>query len=354
MTACALQIQDDPELLDLIISDEANAPEIYRPTNYWRSPNEERLLPELRRLGLNDFRRRRGSVLCSFGATDLWPMPNVGTWPVIHRLPKAIRKGITSAVFDTSWFKRRKQRILATYVEIAHRYGKKKGALLLEKFNASIAGNPEDHCFLGDNCYTTNHLNYYMQYAYCCQFIAFEQIGLIAELGPGSGKQVEVIKKLHPHITFLLFDLGPQLYVCEQYLKSVFPNEVISYIETRELEQISVVEKGKIYMFGAYKFPFLSGIKADLFWNSASFQEMEPSIVENYLGYVRETASNVYLRQRFGGHSEGEKSVLKKVTFMHYIKCLHSLEMADISRTECVGYSDLVYNDYYDAFWQKL
>lgn len=349
----AIQVQDDPELLDLIMADEASAPEVFRPTNYWRAPNEDRLLPELRTLGLKDFRRRRNSVLSSFGATDLWPLPNVSAWPLMRRLPGAIKKSVASAVFNTSCFKKRKETILASYVETARGYGEPKGARPLNQFSASLAGNPEELCRVGDNCYATNYLNRYMQYAYCCQFIDFEQVTTVIELGPGSGKQVEVIKKLHPHIRFLLFDLGPQLYICEQYLKSVFPNDVVSYRDTRELGSMPANMSGKIYMFGAHKFPLLRNVKADLFWNSASLQEMEPSVVANYLRYVGKGTQNVYLRELLTGHISGKRSVLEPVTFVQYINALREYEMCDLSRFENVGRTDWVYENYYDGFWRR-
>ena len=38
------------------------------------------------------------------------------------------------------------------------------------------------------------------------------------ELGSGSGKQVEVVAKLHPNVCYFLFDMPPQLYLCEPFL----------------------------------------------------------------------------------------------------------------------------------------
>src|SRR5688500_5880153 len=68
-----VQVEDNPALLTLMLNDLRTAPEEYRPTNYWQV-HERRFLPELRRLGLKDFRRRNNSVLGSFGATDPEPL----------------------------------------------------------------------------------------------------------------------------------------------------------------------------------------------------------------------------------------------------------------------------------------
>jgi hypothetical protein len=67
-----MQVIDDPELLQLMLLDAADAPDAYKPTNFW-SVLDKRLLPELQRSGLKDFRRRKNSILSTFGATDLAP-----------------------------------------------------------------------------------------------------------------------------------------------------------------------------------------------------------------------------------------------------------------------------------------
>ena len=59
---------DNPELLNIMLQDAQQAPDIYKPTNYW-SVYGQRFLPELQKLGLKDFRRRRGSILSTFGKT---------------------------------------------------------------------------------------------------------------------------------------------------------------------------------------------------------------------------------------------------------------------------------------------
>jgi len=61
---------DNPELLRVMLDDTNHVPDIYKPTNYWNI-YAKKLIPELKEFGLRDFRRRQGSVLSSFCATDL-------------------------------------------------------------------------------------------------------------------------------------------------------------------------------------------------------------------------------------------------------------------------------------------
>ncbi len=51
-----LQAEDDFELLSLMMNDLAAADPLYQPTPYWKD-YEKLFLPELKRLGLRDFRR---------------------------------------------------------------------------------------------------------------------------------------------------------------------------------------------------------------------------------------------------------------------------------------------------------
>jgi hypothetical protein len=83
------------------------------------------------------------------------------------------------------------------------------------------------------------------------------------------------------------------------------------------------LEKGKIHMFGNWQFPLLHEFKFDIFWNAASFGEMEPEIVANYLGYINGNFSWVYLMQaRNGKESTSEAGVVKPILFADYGKML--------------------------------
>lgn len=63
------RVADDPDLLDLMMAHIDKADELDKPTNYWKV-YERVFLPELKKKGWRDFRRRRHSILESFGATD--------------------------------------------------------------------------------------------------------------------------------------------------------------------------------------------------------------------------------------------------------------------------------------------
>lgn len=361
-----MQVPEDPDLLNLMMEDARGVPEVYRPTNYWKVYEHE-FLPELRRYGLHDFRRRHNSILSSFGATDLAARPGVdlvknwvsnaprrrrrsGSIRVLSALSRVMSRLLPhSHPYDASV---EQLRFLA--YEFARLRGQRAGAPL-EALDCSLVGNPEDVFKVDGRSYTMSMLYYYLRYAFCSQHVDFKSIDRVMELGSGSGKQVEVIKKLHPQLTFLLFDLPPQLYVCEMYLNTVFPGAVVSYRDTRKRENLTDLEPGKIYMFGNWKFPLTEELGVvDLFWNAASFQEMEPHVVANYLSHVDQTAARVYLQETMEGKEvarrPGTTGVLRKTALEDYRRGLPHFELTDLSPCwtplgPLAGYSD--------SFWKR-
>ncbi len=341
-----MQVNDNFKLLKQMLSDMQTAPDIYKPTNYW-AVYEKRFLPELFKLGLHDFRRRKKSILSSFRATDLKPLlchidlyqrrilynrytRKIPFWSELLGILNIILNKVLPVKSDFNLGD-----IDLLHYEFARLYGQTTNAKPIEQLEASTLGNPEHIIEVNGKIYTMDMLNYYVQYAYCNQYTTFEDIKVFVELGSGSGKQIEVIKKLHPNICFLVFDIPPQLYVLEQYLSSVFPNDVISYQETRNIGVIPRLEAGKIYVFGNWKFPLLKDLRIDLFWNAASFQEMEPDVVRNYLTYVNKLADGVFLAESMEGKEiaskKGDHGVLKQTKFQDYKDGLHDFHLLNLS-----------------------
>jgi putative sugar O-methyltransferase len=231
----------------------------------------------------------------------------------------------------------------------------KVGAKPIESFEASTAGNPEDCFQIAGRTYTMATFFYYLHYVYCRRFIDFDQVRIYVELGTGMGKQVEVLRKLHPGMSFLLFDIPPQLYVAECFLDTVFPGDVISYEQTRDWTTLPEVQPGKIYMFGSWKFPLLDHARMDLFWNAASLQEMEPDVVANYLRPINAAASHVFLHEFMQGQGvagrKGASGVLEPTTLEHYRAALSNFDLIDLSPSRKPA-GHLLLN-HSDSFWTR-
>ena len=367
------QVIDEPQLLKLMLEDTTNAPDIYKPTNYW-NVYKKKFLPELQKLGLHDFRRRKNSILSSFGATDLSlsPVPNRIDILKSNLFYNSITKKIPfhqTFLHKTNLLLNKILPITIPYdisiedlkklsYEIARVQGEKVEAKSINEFEVSLIGNPEDIIKVYDKVYTTGTLNYYLRYVYCYKHIDFDNIEIMVELGCGCGKQIEVIKKLYPNISFLLFDIPPQLYVCEQYLSAVFPDSVVSYNDTRNMDTIPEKRKGKIFIFGNWKFPILEKVKIDMFWNASSFQEMEPTVVSNYLKYINNRANAVYIQAVMSGKGiakkRGDHGVLEQTKLEHYKKGLTNFRLIDMST--CIFPYVNAWNNkgYSDSFWKRI
>lgn len=365
-TSIAEQVKDDPELLELMMKDHNSASKLYKATNFWASQIPKFLL-ELQSLGLRDMRRRRNSMLRICAAIDLFPFSDplgnsangiaVRILQSFYKMSLKVKKTKIFQVHESGVYSTEKYHdINISSYELAKSYGEKNGAKSIDEFEASYIGNPENAFHVNGKMYTISLLGYYVQYAYCCKYMNFDLIDTMTEIGSGAGKQIEVIKKLHPHLCFYVFDIPPSLYVCEQYLSALFPDSVISYRQTRTLKRVPENSKGKIFIFGNWKIPELTNFKYDLFWNSFSFAEMEPDVVLNYLKYVNQQATKyVYLHNRMKGMNlriaNSLGGVIEKTLFEHYRRGLEDFELQDLSKA--VHLPVTLLRTFKFCFWRK-
>lgn len=354
------QVQDDPELLDLMMSDTLLTSDLYKPTNYWAN-YEKDILPEIKTLGLHDFRRRHSLNLIKFGATDLEPYSTFlslpPTYPTLRILQMRLKASLKIKKILSRLINKNFDINLSLYYS-AEKYGKRQGARPISEFEASLDGNPENVFSVNGKIYTCSLLDYYVQYAYCCKFMNFDSIMSMMELGCGSGKQTELIKKLHPHMCFYLSDLPHALYICEKYLSSLFPESVVSYRQTRIMKRMPESKEGKIFIIGNWKVPELENLTYDLFWNSDSFDQMEPNVVLNYLKYVDQQAIKyVFLNERLTkkvrrASKKGEHGVMEPTKLEHYKHGLSNFCLVNMSMRFQMP-KILPWTSYRFSFWKR-
>ncbi len=372
-----MQVADDQVLLDLMMDDMKEADELYRPTSYWAT-YEKSVLPELRKLGLKDFRRRELSTLASSGATDPWLPGGISflrrvrnrcweykhrtgrrvTWPI--SLARTIDRAMNAVLpVDLPW-KLTRQQLADLAGEHCRLRAEVAGARYPDAYEPSMAGNPDGVFQVNGIQHTMKTLHYYLRYVACARFVDVEQIGVMVDLGCGAGKQIEVFRKLYPEMVFVASDIPPQLYVAEQFLTTVFPDAVISYRETRDLgslDELGDLAPGTIIILPTWQFPLVSELQIDLFWNAASFQEMEPRVVRNYLSIVRPVSEWIFLQEQFSGKPRleegGVTGVVEPVTLEHYRDALDGFELVDMSQSW--GPLGLISeeNVYHDSVWRK-
>jgi putative sugar O-methyltransferase len=328
-----MQINDDPGLLEKMICDMNNCEELYKPTNYW-AYYQRTFLPELKKYGLRNFRCRQGSILTSFGATDnaikviLQPTSKIRG---LRRIANFFNRFIGYLPFFEFSISEIDPKMVCPYFYWYVKDKFRRVGLDLDKSPTSEYGNPEDLIEINGGFWTTAHLQNCSIFVDAIQHIKLSDNSVICELGPGMGRNIEIMAHLYETATFLLFDIPPQLYISYQYLQAVFPSRVINYRQATAIaDPQKDIEKyaGKIILLPSWKFPEWSKIKVDLFWNSASFQEMEPNVVKNYLSLVLRMSPHwIYINalpegNYWGEWKPGRGGTKEPVDEKCYIDCL--------------------------------
>ena len=329
------EMKDDPALLDQMLADMAVADALYKPTNYWQV-YEDRLMPTIRTHGIRQFRSAGPMGMQRFGPSSLptlfLPQPRRLITVILANLlarvwPDQRKLGLRQRMF-TDNFHAIQDLLFLWLTDIDSKKELKtigdsgfgEPTDLFEPTPINLPSLPSPPSARSAHHYTISFLRYFADYLWVRERLPFEQLRIVLELGAGYGGQAEVIKQLYPNLTYIVCDISPQLYVAEQYLKSVFPGAVIGYHQTRQRDSLTIGHDGKIHIIEPFQ---LEGLELtdglDLFWNVASFQEMEPATVSNYLALMRGFAPKwMYLEQNPAGkrvaEGPGKPGVLEPVT----------------------------------------
>ena len=340
--------------LDKLNTAYRQAPEIFQAGRYWKA-YEDQITDEVKQTDLSELRSGKYPIFTTFGFNDL----------VYHyhpRMPfyvKFIRQSVRKLFIDNRASLPYSLR-LSDIREMAYKHsvlqGQVSGAQPISAIEVSDFGKPQDLFLVNSKKYTMKFLSFYVRYCFAQNHIKLKGDETIVELGSGSGFQVEVLKKLYPKLTILCFDLPAQLYLCEKYLENVFGNDaIVSSAQNLELTDLSKLEKGKIHFFGNWQFPILKDFIFDIFWNAASFGEMEPDIVANYLSYIKGNCGWVYLMQARNGKESSEASgVVKPILFADYNHMLGS-EYTLVEEDDAYDAHRRVSQTggYFQALWKK-
>jgi putative sugar O-methyltransferase len=337
------------DLLEKIIRSYKNAPKEFQATRYWDS-KESSILQAIKNIEPGELRSGKYRILETFGFCE----------SVFHKISKSRLK--IKIILSLIWKVLFRGRTYLAYSvdlsdirEMAYHHcellGELSKAKPISSMQTSKFGNPEDLFKINGNEYSMQFLSYYIRYCFVQKHISLNGQEIIVELGSGSGHQIEVLKKLYPELTILCFDLPPQIYLCELYLTNVFGKDnVVSIEETLNWTDLSKLKKGKIHFMGNWQIPVLQNFKFDIFWNAASFGEMEPHVVENYLSYILMNCTWVYLLQIREGNPI--KSVNHPVVYDDYNRWLKNFTLID-QHDAYKAHKRLTENrGYFEAIWK--
>lgn len=300
-----------------LVSKYENGPEEFKATSYWKS-YESRVFKAIDSLDTDNLRSGEYPVLRTFGFNEI-VFPERGWKLFAKKAALKLFKRLFGSPTHYSLSIRDTREMAFRFAEV---YGELTGTPSIDGISTSSFGNPADLFKVRGKNYSIVFINYYLRLCFANSLIKFSGREIFVELGSGSGHQAEIIKKVYPNSTILCFDLPGQIYLAEKYLRGVLGQEVIVPLaEGVEWVDLANVQEGKIHFFGNWQFPLLSNFKFDVFWNAASFGEMEPNVVRNYLSYVvqNQNASFIYLLQaKKGKETSGGTHVVKPIQLADY------------------------------------
>lgn len=313
-------MRDDFDLLNRLIEDMGSAPIFYRPTNYWQA-YDPGIVKYLKDNGLKDFRSYSTSRLASLGAGTYRQRPLIDSYRHLvdykglgrSTIPATIfeiysrvlaRMGRRFDLFNAKKFFDNEKQYLGDFrglQDLHYRHSKLldniSGLNALDSIEDSLAGNPYDLFTINGRQYTLTFLSYFDQMAYMnMKGIKADKINSVMEIGSGYGGSAEVFVKAFKNVRYFNFDLACQVYICGQYLSTIFPGQVYTYKNYLANEKMDL-ERYRIFCLPTWTLESISGIVFDLFINSTSFQEMEPDIVKNYYSLISDRIDYAYLFQ---------------------------------------------------------
>ena len=318
------EIIHDADLLKKMMDDMASTPSLFQPTNYWKTYEDE-TIKYIETNGLDTFRSYSTSTLASFGAGTRRKAPLTSWFPKRLLEFSGYRHSATSArlfhvyselvsfaesfapllqIFNIRDIIRQKEETESSQIEqlLNEKYRCSKlldeasGLQRLGSVEDSLIGCPFDKFDINGKAYTLSFLRAYDHLAYVARQINVHDLGGVLDLGSGYGASAEVYVKALPDIAYYCCDIPPQLYVAQQYLSAVFPGKVYTYENYVRGEDMDRA-KYRVFCIPSWALATMSKTDFGLFINTASFQEMEPEIVQNYYTLIRDRIKYAYLFQ---------------------------------------------------------
>jgi len=264
---------------------------LYRPTSFWEDASKKLVL-EFEELGVEDF--RRGPLALSYFVPTYGP-PTLGlskdqidllTSTFVDHYPNHSKGVLALDAYLTGQLN-----ALADYrVLLAANYA--GDVLGLTEFSESSVGNPIEQHFFDTKRYSRSALNYLLGLSLIKQHTDLDGINTVLEIGGGFGTLGEILGKAPKKgVKYIDIDIPPTHFAAEFYLKTIFgKSNVASFADLEGSSTIAISELPQFTVMCSWQLENLIG-KVDLFVNFISFQEMEPTVVENYLNHVNRLGS---------------------------------------------------------------
>ena len=286
-------MQNNTQLLDVMLNDQNQKQDIYKPGPYWQGYTA-RTKETICREGLENFRSnaRIGKGYADIVQTD--PFELVANDTLMHKIHKMIRTAPpVKKYFVNAYLEQVQRQRNQTYKYRDMYYTEILGDWFAEfskkhSLPDALVGNPNDVVSINGYKMGTSYLASYLKIHNYSQRVDFSKITSFFEIGGGFGSFAHALMHLYPNITkYVYLDIPPILYVGTQYLKHFYPENVLDYEHTRSLEKLSFSsdDKREIMAICPWQISKLD-VSIDMFWNCGSFEEMTADIVNNYASHV--------------------------------------------------------------------
>lgn len=255
--------------------------EQYRPTNFW-GPGLEELLANMRERGLDGFKR--------WPASAFWFYPTYGdkyTYAIMDKALEAARelrpeasREFMRAALGGNFQAHRDYDVARIW------WNQANWPFDLTGFGESRVGQPPQAYPVApgyDMTVGRAYNNYQLLLAALSQHVSQAPKSFL-EIGGGFGVLGEILQQRDPETRYLDVDIPPLLTVASYYLTTLFGRDRFTIYDEYVAASgpIDVPHSGVLPNF---RLPDITSTY-EVFVNSFSFQEMEPDVVDNYIGLV--------------------------------------------------------------------
>jgi putative sugar O-methyltransferase len=270
-------VRDWTGLTKQLLEDVGDCDPIYRPTNFW-TPGLRDILADLETRGVDAFK--------SWPTAGYWFYPSYSRTLARRTVDKTYKQAVKAnpGLTELSWL-----RSLNGYHEAMRDFDAARLAwdqsrwpFDLEGFGESAVGQPVRHYALTGSD-TPRWGKPYLNYLLCLAALSRHVDGpprAFLEIGGGFGVLGEILMQRDQLARYVNLDIPPLLTVASYYLTTLFGDRV----RTPDAPDTAMDAAGSACLPN-WRLPDVRG-PFDVFVNSFSFQEMEPHVVDHYVGMV--------------------------------------------------------------------
>lgn len=300
-----------------MLSDLEVAPELYRPTDFWRT-GLEKVVADLRERGFDDFRRHPSATF--FYAPRYAP---------VSRPAAALSKAFGLVGSPGRLISERIDQVpvARAHHAVVRALDPAERAPSIAGFSESTVGSPTEQLVFDGRRFSRSSLNYLRALVMLKRAVPDLDVSTVLEIGGGFGTLGEILVGRNEGLRYIDVDIPPVAAVATHYLRQVFgTGRVLDYAATRERETIAVdgiTEPATVLC--SWQLPKLTGT-VDLFANFISFQEMEPEVVQNYAKLVTDLGARWLLLRN---SPTGKPNVREPMLRHRYLEFFDAYELID-------------------------